>query len=534
MKKLISICFFTLALFLLSNNGFADILKDLQSFQNSLGDWVNQTNELNKRLSELEDARKAREKQTAELNQNMANIEGLISGLDAKVDKVAKMGSLEGVKDIVKSFEGTLNVFKDRFSKLAKRLEDQEVKTSVLERIYQTAQKPVDTLIQAIDEQKSIINKLAERLGTQENLIRSMEENLKKQISPDESFAKGIEALNNRLSTLESGVLVQKTKETSVHEATKEGKNVEAAGVHHEKTETGEQHAAASDVHHKKTEAKEHRDAAHHETPEEGEHVATAKPHHEEAKAQSVKTDRIEIGDGFFVKSVKFKPFGSSSQISGEIINESDRDFGMTDFKVQAYDNDNVPLGGHGFTIHRFKKGEAEKFEEIIVGVEPEKIVRYSIFPAHMSLVTKTGENAVRMIEKDFKVATTDTEKKEAVPKNLEDLLFDEKTQETSVVTEKLEGFESVGNGFYAGKVSFKGFGSSSTVTGVIKNHSENDFYNASFIIKIYSKSYGMITSLEFSVRRIKGGEEKPFEEIISGVNPVDIDRHEIVFKSSY
>jgi hypothetical protein len=39
------------------------------------------------------------------------------------------------------------------------------------------------------------------------------------------------------------------------------------------------------------------------------------------------------------------------------------------------------------------------------------------------------------------------------------------------------------------------------TVTGNIKNNSENDFYNASFIIKVYGKTYGMITSLDFSVR---------------------------------
>ena len=68
-----------------------------------------------------------------------------MTDLNARVDKVVKMSSLKGVKDIVKSFEGTLDVFKNRFSELAKRLEDQEVKTAVLERIYKTAQKPIET-----------------------------------------------------------------------------------------------------------------------------------------------------------------------------------------------------------------------------------------------------------------------------------------------------------------------------------------------------------------------------------------------------
>ena len=39
-----------------------------------------------------------------------------------------------------------------------------------------------------------------------------------------------------------------------------------------------------------------------------------------------------------------------------------------------------------------------------------------------------------------------------------------------------------------------------------------------------------MITSFEFSVRRIKSGDTKTFEEIVAGVNPVDISRYEIVF----
>ena len=91
-----------------------------------------------------------------------------------------------------------------------------------------------------------------------------------------------------------------------------------------------------------------------------------------------------------------------------------------------------------------------------------------------------------------------------------------------------------MGNEFYAGKVSFNRFGSSSTVTGEIRNNSKNDFFNASFVMKIFSEAYGMITSFDFSVRRIKSGETKLFEEIVAGVDPVDIGRYEIAFKNSY
>ena len=494
MKKLLIICTFALTFSLSSAVGFSDILKDLDSFQKSLGDWVTQVDELNSRITSMESEKASREKQATEFNQGLANIENLLSDMDAKVERVANMSSLEGVEEIVESFEGTLNVFKKRFSKLANRLEDQEVKTAVLERMYKTANKPLDTLMQALDEQKSVINKLRDKLENQEGLILSMKESLQKQTSPDESLVSGIEELNSRLSKLESGVLVQ--------QALKEhGKPTEA------------KHAAAP--------------AGRHETHEETKHAAAPAGHHEEPQAHAGKTDLIDIGEGLFVKNIKFEPFGSSAQISGEMVNKSDRDYGMADFKVQTYDNEKIPLGNQGFSIYGFNKGTTKPFEEIIVGVIPKEISKYSIYPARMSLVSDTGESTIKVIEREKAVAKVET--KEVAPDSLEDLLFEDKAS-----PETLEGFKGVGNGFYAGNIAFNGFGSSSSVTGNIKNNSEENFYNASFIMKIYSKAYGMITSLDFSVRSINRGDTKAFEEIIAGVQPVDIDRYEITFKSSY
>jgi uncharacterized coiled-coil protein SlyX len=506
MKKLLILCTFTLIFFLSGTVGFSDILKDLDKFEQSLGEWVAQIEELNGRISNLESDKASREKQAAEFNQSIANIENLLSDMDAKVERVVNMSSLEGVKEIVKSFEGTLNVFKKRFSKLANRIEDQEVKTSVLEKIYKTANKPLDTLMRALDEQKSVINKLGDKLEKQEELILSMKESLQKQTSPDESLASGIEELNARLSKLESGVLVQAVTEHGKHEEEKHA----ASPAEHQETHEEAKHVAIPAEHH-----------------EEAKHVAVPAEHHEKPQAHVEKTDLIDIGEGFSIKNIKFEPFGSSSQIRGEIMNTSDKDHGMTDFKVQTYDNENAPLGGHRFSIYSFSKGITKPFEEIIVGIRPREISKYSIYPARMPLVSDTGESTIKIIEIETAIAKAET--KEAAPDSLEDLIFDENAS-----PEALEGFEGVGNGFYVGNVSFDGFGSSSAVTGNIKNNSENDFYNASFIMKVYSKSYGMITSLDFSVRRINSGDTKAFEEIISGVQPVDIERYEITFKSSY
>ena len=531
MKKLLIICTFTLMLFFPGTVGFSDILKDLEQFQTSLGDWVTQIEELNGRISNLEGDKASREKQTAELNQSLANIEDLLSNMDAKVERVENMSSLEGVKEIVKSFEGTLNVFKKRFAKLANRMEDQEVKTAVLERMYKTANKPLDTLMQALDEQKNVISKLGNKLEKQEELILSMKESLQKQSSPDESLVRGIEELYSRLSKLESGVLVQAATEHGKHE---EEKHASAPAGHHE----GAEHASAPAGHHEEAKhasapAGHHEGAEHAAAPaghhEEAKHAAAPAEHHEEPQAHGEKTDLIDIGEGFFVKNIKFEPFGSSSQISGEIINKSDRDHGMTDFKVQAYDKENVPLGDQGFSVYGFNKGTTKPFEEIIVGVISKEISKYAIYSAKMPLVSDEGVSTIKIVDREEIVAKAETKEKAVTPDSLEDLIFDEKAH-----SEELEGFEDVGNGFYASNISFNGFGSSSSVTGNIKNNSENNFYNASFVLRVYSKAYGMITSLDFSVRSINSGDTKAFEEIISGVQPVDIDRYEIAFKSSY
>jgi predicted nuclease with TOPRIM domain len=474
MKKLFILCLFTLTFLFPCINGFSDILKDLKNFEESLSDWVVQTNELSQRLSELEGDREAREKQIADYNQSMTNIEDLITDLNAKVDKVAKMSSLEGVKDIVKSFEGTLDVFKKRFSKLAKRLEDQEVKTAVLEKIYKTAQKPVETMMQAVDEQNEVVNKLAKRLNEQEKTLLTIKEGLKNQTTPTETLVKGIEELNSRLSNLESGVVVRKAEEIVEREPEAEIK---------EKV------------------------------------VISKAPIKETIEVKGF----IDIGRGFFIKNIEFKPFGSSTYASGEIMNKSDRDHGIAEFKFQVYNKEDVLLESHRFSVGSLRRDSTKAFEEVIVGVKPKNIAKYAVFFAEMSLVSATGEEEIKIIERKPKVAMKKAEigKEESTAK---------KAWETA---KELEGFENIGSGFFIRNVSFDSFGSSSTVTGEIKNNSKKDYYLATFVMKIYS-NYGMITNFDFSVRRFKSGDIKPFKEIITGARPVDIDRYEIVLKKFY
>ncbi len=501
MKKFLVIAIFVFSLF--GFNGSSDaasLIEDLKNFEQSLSEWVTNFDKLEERFSDFEKDLQTREKQIADFNKSVDSIKNLIADMNAKVDKVEKMGSASGVRDSLKEFEGTLNVFKRRFSEMAKRLEDQEVKTAVLGKIYDTAQRPLETLMQAIDEQKEVINNMANRLDEQGKALLAIEAGFR-QILPAESPARGMEAavlafkqkqkeieeINTRLSRLESGTIVLKTEETI-------GKKPEAEIM--EKVVVSE-------------------------TPTEGAKAPTEKP--SEIKGFT------NIGGGFFIKNLKLKPFGSSTYISGEITNKSDRDYSIVDFRIQAYSEENDLLGDHGFSIKGFKRDGTKTFEEVIAGAATEKIAKYFIFPAEIPLGSDMGEGTVEMTGKKLQVAMAATAVKQ--PQIEEGKITAKKAWE---IAKELEGFENIGSGFFIRNVSFDSFGSSSTVKGEIKNNSKNDLYLASFVMKVYSEDFGMITSFDFSIRRLKSGGIKTFEEIVTGVPPVEISRYEVVFKEAY
>ncbi len=252
----------------------------------------------------------------------------------------------------------------------------------------------------------------------------------------------------------------------------------------------------------------------------------------DEAKAPTEEVSETkgftDIGKGFFIKNIEFKPFGSSTYASGEIMNKSDRDHGIAEFKFQVYNEADVLLESHRFSVGSLRRDSTKVFEEVIVGVKPKNIAKYAVFFAEMSLISATGEEKIKIIERKPKVAMIETDMKQAG-------IGKEKStaKEAWETAKELEGFENIGSGFFIRNVSFDSFGSSSTVTGEIKNNSTKDYHLATFVMKIYS-NYGMITNFDFSLRRFKSGDIKPFEEIITGARPVDIDRYEIVLKKFY
>ena len=96
-----------------------------------------------------------------------------------------------------------------------------------------------------------------------------------------------------------------------------------------------------------------------------------------------------------------------------------------------------------------------------------------------------------------------------------------------------MKGFKEIGNDFYLRNVTFTDYGTSSIVKGEIKNNSRNDFATVSFNMTVFGENEHVIAELDFSIRGIKSGAIKPFEEVLSGVSPSQVSRYELKHKKS-
>ncbi|GJQ58849.1 MAG: hypothetical protein D8M57_01865 [Candidatus Scalindua sp. AMX11] len=459
----------------------ASMLDGLSSFQESLAGWVEKIENLEQRFSAVENDLEAKDKQLADIKSGLSNIEKLLSKLDSKVTKVQNMQSVEGVRETLQSFDDTLTIFKQRFAEMAKGIEDQAVKVAVLEKVYATAQNPVETVIRELNQQKEIINALTDKVEAQDKSLVAITENVKKRKNSSNDLEKKMKEVHTRLDDLETGAVVVKREEVIEKGHGTDTKSKDHAAVGHD----------------------------------------TAGEHKQESHEME---GYIDIGMGFFIKDLTFVSFGSSCRVQGEIVNRSETYYSTAEFIIMVFNNVGNKLKKQNFSITGFSQGDTKFFEEILTGVNEKEITSYNFYYAKMPSLLAKGEGAeVKMLER----------KQEGMVVEETGQLHEEKKKKSKEV-QVAKGFEDIGNGFHVGNITFSGFGSSSSVVGEIKNHSKRDVERASFRMKIFSKDYGMITSLDFVIRRLPAGGSKPFEEIITGVGPTDIDRYEVIFKDSY
>jgi predicted nucleic acid-binding Zn-ribbon protein len=100
--------------------------------------------------------------------------------------------------------------------------------------------------------------------------------------------------------------------------------------------------------------------------------------------------------------------------------------------------------------------------------------------------------------------------------------------------TPEEEGFQDIGSGFYVKNITFEPFGSSTTLIGDMKNHTNKDYSIAEFTIKVYNPDDLLLGSDDFSIKGFKKGEVKTFKQIITGVRPKKIIYYSINFKKPY
>lgn len=93
----------------------------------------------------------------------------------------------------------------------------------------------------------------------------------------------------------------------------------------------------------------------------------------------SLKDGFEDIGDGFFVRNVRFNPFGTNVLFTGEMANRSERNYRFAKFKLEIYDDRDLLVKKEEFTIPDIPKDSVKPFEAMLIGVETGLIYRYKI-----------------------------------------------------------------------------------------------------------------------------------------------------------
>jgi len=343
-----------------------DVNRELEEFQTSLQNWMNNFDTLSDQFSSL---KKSVNGHLAPLK-DLGNIGDKLSSLDSRVKKVEQSTSIEEVKKVIDSFGKTFDTFKKLFADLKKKVEDQGVKISVLEKKYLQAERPLKPFKKEVEDIKTFVK---ETFAEQEKMINASIEKISKRVGSQGSMLlNNIANIKNRLKKLEGGGVVG-TSPPHGAEVASEAPLQEAPVP---------EHPPQAPSHETQEEAKVAEETSAHSKESTGEEQKAANT--EEAKKNELfaaleKEGFEKIGENFFVRNVKLDTFGSSTQIEGEIKNVSGRDQSIAEFEIRIYDLNDVLMEKIDFSIKSFKEKETRTFSQIITGYNPVSIGRYEI-----------------------------------------------------------------------------------------------------------------------------------------------------------
>ncbi len=343
MKLTQSLCVAFLSLALFTGASRDDVAEDFNAFQRSLMEWMRSTAAMSNKLDELEKkvnqttgVNPELKKSLQEIADSVGALRNSLSSINARMTKVeTALGGATEDNPMVK-FGRTLNILKKSTAGLSKEIKEQAAITAVLANRYADFMRPLDPIKKTLAKQREDIDTLLKESSGQKEKLGALESLLVDRLTILEDFLAASEKQSRTLAVLLGRV-----------------KNIE--------TNTGV--APPEELFTEKEAA-------------EAEQVATE----EEARPKTPEEEGYEgVGDGFYVRDVSFKRFGSSANVTGEIKNLSERDYRLVVFNIMVYNLDNILVTDRDFIIKGIKIGMIKNFNETLTGTNPEDISKYVI-----------------------------------------------------------------------------------------------------------------------------------------------------------
>jgi len=86
-----------------------------------------------------------------------------------------------------------------------------------------------------------------------------------------------------------------------------------------------------------------------------------------------------DIGNNFYAKDLKITKFGSSCELTGEIMNGSDDYVSIAKFYIEIFNNQKNLIWRQEFSIKGIKGLKKERFSEFLTGIEPEDVGSFEL-----------------------------------------------------------------------------------------------------------------------------------------------------------
>ena len=318
-----------LLIFLISTKSNSDELGSAVNNRTSFETLKTMLHDIDERLSKLEEKFQKEEKQLQGSDSDNALVNGTMAKVNkrfTRIEKIISVLDLKEIKETLKSFEGTLDVFKIRLSELSKRIEDSEINDAVVEKMYRKTLEYVESQMAITKEKESVA---IDKKPSDTTVSKAKEEHF-------------------QIMRKDSGDIA---KEESIEEFSKSKSSKELT----ELTESRESR-----------ELKELKELKGLRTPI-------------EPKALTKSKVSKNIGNEFSVSNVTFEKYGSSSIIKGEIKNNSRNDITTVSFLLKLFGENKSVIAEFDFNIMNIKSNSVKLFEQMISGVLPSHISRYKI-----------------------------------------------------------------------------------------------------------------------------------------------------------